>query len=278
MDVMALLEWVGRPSDDRWQAVKVGLIAAVVIYGFWQNRRRNLERSESLGTVARRWAGSVEMGGFFQPPRLELWLAGAPAKVTFHAGDRFKSKWTKIQVDAPFPTRLRVSPSGFSKKMRSLFGGKDIAVGDGPFDDKFWVEAADAEWARNVLAPTVRLRLMGFRDDYSVQFTNVITADLGPGGLTVKVWRSLVDEPDLLSWFIELTVLILGQARGSGSVAGVVLEAVAIRGGSVCPVCGHAVDGGRMCPACRTPHHEDCWKYSGGCAIFACAGRPQKAA
>ena len=41
-----------------------------------------------------------------------------------------------------------------------------------------------------------------------------------------------------------------------------------------CPVCGHDVAMERTkCTACRTPHHEDCWQYSGGCAIFGCSGR-----
>jgi hypothetical protein len=42
-----------------------------------------------------------------------------------------------------------------------------------------------------------------------------------------------------------------------------------------CPVCGRQV--GRpiaACPSCRTAHHVDCWEYNGGCAIYACAGRP----
>ena len=25
------------------------------------------------------------------------------------------------------------------------------------------------------------------------------------------------------------------------------------------------------CPRCETPHHADCWEYTGGCAIYGCA-------
>lgn len=45
-----------------------------------------------------------------------------------------------------------------------------------------------------------------------------------------------------------------------------------------CPVCGDPVaDGPTLCPECDTPHHDDCWAYNGGCAIYGCPeGRRQR--
>ena len=38
-----------------------------------------------------------------------------------------------------------------------------------------------------------------------------------------------------------------------------------------CPVCGCNCDEEpRVCTRCHTPHHYECWDYSGGCAIFGC--------
>lgn len=43
---------------------------------------------------------------------------------------------------------------------------------------------------------------------------------------------------------------------------------------ATCPVCAAPISGeARQCPSCRAPHHDDCWSYNGGCAIFACRGR-----
>lgn len=40
-----------------------------------------------------------------------------------------------------------------------------------------------------------------------------------------------------------------------------------------CPVCGTpVVRPVASCSACHTPHHEECWSYNGGCAIFGCTG------
>lgn len=45
-----------------------------------------------------------------------------------------------------------------------------------------------------------------------------------------------------------------------------------------CPVCGDflASRPHRPCPRCGVPHHEDCWTWAGGCAVFACGARARR--
>ena len=41
-----------------------------------------------------------------------------------------------------------------------------------------------------------------------------------------------------------------------------------------CPVCGTTVEQEpHICPRCQTVHHEECWAYTGGCAIFGCESK-----
>jgi len=41
----------------------------------------------------------------------------------------------------------------------------------------------------------------------------------------------------------------------------------------VCKVCGEAIVAVRVeCSRCGTPHHAECWRYAGRCAVFACGG------
>lgn len=37
-----------------------------------------------------------------------------------------------------------------------------------------------------------------------------------------------------------------------------------------CSICGLRVSAGRKCEQCSVLYHEDCWEYSGKCAIFGC--------
>ncbi len=40
-----------------------------------------------------------------------------------------------------------------------------------------------------------------------------------------------------------------------------------------CPVCrGDASELMAVCASCDTPHHPECWSFTGGCAVFACGG------
>lgn len=46
---------------------------------------------------------------------------------------------------------------------------------------------------------------------------------------------------------------------------------------SPCPVCGEAVGPAPTpCPVCETPHHFDCWEFSGGCGIYGCGARVRR--
>jgi hypothetical protein len=42
-----------------------------------------------------------------------------------------------------------------------------------------------------------------------------------------------------------------------------------------CAVCKNEISGTTItCPKCETPHHQDCWQYSGDkCSVFGCVGK-----
>jgi hypothetical protein len=41
-----------------------------------------------------------------------------------------------------------------------------------------------------------------------------------------------------------------------------------------CPVCwGQLEKADTGCPRCQTPHHEECFAFTGGCAVFGCGGK-----
>lgn len=48
-----------------------------------------------------------------------------------------------------------------------------------------------------------------------------------------------------------------------------------VREESTCRICGEVLSAlpRVRCRRCRTPHHEECWEYVGGCSVFACGSR-----
>ena len=247
----------------------VALIAMAIRY----HDERNRTRAEALGSLAARWNGRVTSGYYAADHQLSLNVDGIPGEVTFHPGSKPDKAWTRLQFDCPTARRLRVVPESFSGWLSRLFGGGDIKIGDPRFDEAFWIESSDAAWARELLDAPLRARITTLREKYYGFGRNTVTLDIGPAGVSLRLGAILLDERAGLEHFIASGVEALRRVRG-GAVAGVEFAAVEIRGGSECPVCGHAVHGGTKCPSCGTPHHADCWKYSAGCAMFGCAGRP----
>ena len=247
----------------------VGVLAFLI----WQSKVLNDTRAGNLRALGEGWEGIVKGSGVWSWPRLEMRVDGLPAEVSYREG-KGDSLWTKVHIQWTGPGRLRATPQGFAKWLRSLVGGSDLEVGDPAFDAAFWVEASDAKWAREILTADIRRGLLDLRVEWNRRGSQSVdvTLDAGPAGLVLKVGRLVVDNRQALERFLALAVLILRVARGGTGIADIALAPLDTTG-AACPVCGHAVEGPRPCPSCRTPHHEECWKYSGGCAIFGCRSR-----
>lgn len=249
------------------------VLVPIVIFVFFTLAYAQRESlADLLTSLAGRWGGRVDRGAILSNPRLEFRVDGVDGEVVLQAGGSRNSSWTRVRFNWPSPKRLRVAPEGFAAIFRHAFGASDIRLGDLGFDDEFWIEASDPAWAKEVLAPELRRGMRNLRNSGSwlSRGPSTVSLDVGSAGLALGVGR-ILDGRAALESFIELAIAALRAARGGES--GVVLATVELKGGSECPVCGNGVEKGVTCPACGTPHHEDCWKYVGNCAIFACPGR-----
>ena len=238
-----------------------------------QAQRRN--RIHRMAAVAGRWGGRLQVRPLWGDPDFEILHEGVAGRVDCKSG---RNPWTRVRFNGRLPQRLRLMPEGFSSRFRRLLGARDVTIGEPNFDRVFWIETSDSAWVQEVLDRDVRRRISLLAVYRKWMGINEITVDLGPEGVTVRISRLFAGDPEALNQMIELAVALLRRAQGAQGDPGVDLEAMESVRGSACPVCGQVVVQGVTCPACRTPHHEDCWTYWGGCAVFACEGRPRKAA
>ncbi|HTF56724.1 MAG TPA: RING finger protein [Planctomycetota bacterium] len=263
MNMLAVL----ADNDASGCFVIFGIVLAAVIGVEW--RRRTW--INAMSSVANRWESRIRGGVFFSDPEFDIHPEGAQGRVDCHSG---RHPWTRVRLDWRTSRRLRVMPEGLSSSLRRIFGSADITIGDETFDRVFWIEAPDAAWAREILDGDVRRRMGRLASYRTWMGLNRITIDVGPEGITVRIARMIAGDSERLDELIQLAVEIMKKARAAERVQGMVLAAVETPAGSSCPVCGHRVEGdGRNCPKCGTPHHEDCWKYFGGCAIYGCSPR-----
>ena len=252
---------------ELYSALFILFIVAFIAGTSWVDRlrERKQRRTRDSGALAERWGGRAVSSTFTEGFRLTLEAEGIPGEVTFSQTGPTQDGLTRIHFKAPSKHRLRVTSETFDSWLRRMFGTKDIKTGESRFDGAFWIESTDADWAREILDEPLRRSFFGLQQVYGP----TVSVDVTASGLSLRVGRILVDEPGLLGHLVEQAV---GALQRVHSRAGMDLLVVELGEGQ-CPVCNHPVEEGRRCPACATPHHAECWKYMGGCAIFGCRGR-----
>jgi hypothetical protein len=217
-----------------------------------------------------RWEGRYRRR--FWGEGIDLRIDNVAGEITWRVGDLVS---TRIRLNWPSRRCLRLAPEDSVSQVRRLFGATEITLGDPAFDNSFWIESSDPPWARRFLDLGVRGDLLYLAGKLSTR----IYLDLGPTGLSLRVPLVLVYSPVELGELVEFARSLLRKARDLAEEGGMALELVRVQAGSVCPVCGHPVaESALPCARCRTPHHADCWKYFGGCAIFACGVRARRSA
>lgn len=96
---------------------------------------------------------------------------------------------------------------------------------------------------------------------------------LGSSTFTLLIHGIPGDEEELWRW-LKGAFRLLQAIPGFEDDAPVPVPGVArfSPGAGECQVCGVSLGQGAVvrCRRCATPHHEDCWAYTGECSTFAC--------
>jgi hypothetical protein len=222
----------------------VGVVMGLVVYGgmlvllvvaFIGDRAR-------IARIRREWAAKLD-------GRLDGWTIvfeadGSEARLAFCDGWLPGRTFTSIRVDlrGRAPGWVRVDESGEATSKppelaRELFGG---------------------EWARGVVDGVRRIgaaRILIARD-----------------AMTVRVAKCLRDERRVMA--LVQAVRVLCTHVCAHAPAGAVEAGRMAIGEGKCPVCQDDAPTRLVrCRTCRTPHHADCWEFTGLCAVFACGSR-----
>jgi hypothetical protein len=251
-------------------AIMAGFVALIVALlssggGQW---------NEAFKHVARRFHGTLYPGGWFRTPAVWLRHGDAQARLTIAkirgSGDRC-IQFTIQQREAAsrseiyyYQTRDALLP--LRRGLLSVeFDWED-------FRRRWQVLAEDGDATRTLLSDGVRLAIeMVWRQPVPGE----LVISLSPGWMVVrKIWHS-PRGADLES-FVERACNLCDQFN-LAAVAGI--EFVASDQPQLmedvrCGVCGESLaDEIVVCQRCNTPHHKECWQYSGGCATYGCGGR-----
>jgi RING finger family protein len=219
-------------------------------------------RSLGPGPSTRRWRITEPTS-----VRIEDLLLGRPYTVETDA------VFTRVVVDlrGRSPGMLKIAPPGPASRIAGMFGRQDLLVGDRAFDDRFTVMANPESLARRVFLPERRARLIASIQRIGARWAPFL--DVTADQLIVGVFGgnpSARPVQDLVATAREFTEVLLEI----GTATGIVWIEDAEAPGGQCQVCGSEMRERIVrCVKCRTPHHEECWRYTGECSTFACKER-----
>ncbi|MBI3071496.1 MAG: hypothetical protein HYY84_05140 [Deltaproteobacteria bacterium] len=165
---------------------------------------------------------------------------------------------------------LRVVPDGLASKVRKLFGTQDIETGDTGFDRLFLIQGKPEERVKSILSAETR-RIIAEMSTFNPE---AVSLDLTPRQFVVSIGMNVASSKDFFRRFLTLVGELFLRVRSQTAEMMTSLGTTMLSNEGICLVCGGPfADAAIACPKCRTPHHQDCWTYFGGCAVYACGSR-----
>lgn len=234
--------------------------------------------------LAERYFGRFESRGLGEPPTVSFDYRESSVRVGLAPRVAGREEPARTRVVIRFarglPFRLELAPVSRPAPPQPPKGTRIVRAGYPGVDREYVVQANDPEMARAFLGLMV-WHVLGS------------LARLGPPGgilLSVNPERLLIQvDRDLGGDFGPLDTMVVASLRLHDALrAGVEerladgiaiiepgLEAEIDLAAPTCKVCGDPIDSPRhvLCETCRTPHHEDCWEFIGGCSIYGCRGK-----
>lgn len=173
-----------------------------------------------------------------------------------------------IDLKGKSPGMLKIAPPGWASRIARMFGPQDLLIGDRDFDQHFVIMANPESLATRVFSPERRARLIASVRRLGRTWAPFI--DLTKDSLSVGVVHEMLSMTEYRE--LERTALeFLEAILETEAVAGIKwIDATPETAGN-CEVCGTELkDRVVHCSRCKTPHHEECWQYTGECSTYAC--------
>ena len=240
-------------------------------------------RRRSYRQVAKQFSGRFTPGGWFGKPSVRLRYGDTFAVLTEASSKGpHTGRCTQVQInwaDTRFRAEIACHLDPFSP---TVFDPLQIMEsGDSDFDRRFVVRGTDEEEVRRFLSDGVRWQISRLLGEGSDDHLYIL---IGNGHICVQRPR-LIRSFAALKIFVERSLELYDQAMITRAVGIEFVDngEVATLDHVICKVCGEEIEGHEMvyCERCKTPHHGECWQYTGSCSVYGCLEksyrRPQAA-
>lgn len=260
------------------ECVGLGLIifvAAILVVVYFSVRAQSRMDvwNQAFAWVARRFGGQVSLGGWFHQPQWRLHYGETFVRLTTYTVGNGRRSTRIVELIAQFPDapcRLEVFPRSADTSLLAIPTDLPSSLcGGGEFASAWTILTNDEVEAQRLLSQQVRYHLHQLRR--TPEWSDV-GLSIRSGWLIVRrKWTST--RPADLESFAELALGLVDQlqlTRTTG-IDFVGDNQVKVMDDARCLVCGEGLVIDLVyCRRCKTPHHRDCWDYSGGCSTYGC--------
>ncbi len=158
-----------------WWLVIAALIAAALVYGYWDHSRQSRRLAKLFADLAAKHGGEVTRASFVALPQLRFELGARRVLVTAMATGgtpgRGSGPFMVVKLELPFDTeqKIRIERSdadltgGANRLIDAVTPGSRPTTGDEAFDEAFRLEWSDPAFASRLLDPHVRRTLLNAR-------------------------------------------------------------------------------------------------------------------
>lgn len=247
-------------------------------------------RHRAYHILAARHRGRVESRGVSDPPTVSFAHKGSNVRVGLAPNAPGQSLGPRFRVVSRFPAgipfRLELAPRSRAAPNQAPKGTRLVRIRDSQFHRDYVVQANDADIADDWLASNATREAIERLRKLSPPSGMLLSVN--PERILVQVDRNLAPQPEaLLSAVAEALFL---HDRLLECVHRRVAQGIAIINAGppppeeaeapLCKICCGPIEDPRrrvVCAVCRTPHHDDCWEFNGGCSVYGCKGKQARA-
>ena len=251
------------------------LVAAVLVAVYWSVRAQSRMDvwNQAFAVVSRRFGGQLSLGGWFHQPQWRLQYGDTFVRLTTYTVGRGGNSTRMVELIAQFPDshcRLEAYPRSADTSLLSLpIDLPPVLLAGDDFASAWTILASDEAQARVLLSQQVRFHLQQLRR--TPEWSDV-SLSIRTGWLVLRrKWTST--RPSDLETFVELALGLVDQIQLTRTVGIDFVEEgqVKVIDDARCLVCGEGLVIDLVyCRRCKTPHHRECWDYSGGCSTYGC--------
>ncbi len=247
------------------------VIAIIAIVMATRSHSAASQRRGVFSGLATRFKGQFTVSAW--GGKASLWFRHGDVPVLIRRFNVRQSLWSSAgvtQFSVPWPEgrmQVTITSRHASVAPRSSARDKQVDSAHPEFDAAFLITSRRIDLANRFLTSEVLAYAYRFIWPYKHGFR----LRLQGGRLTIETRESIQSARDY-EGFIRFCIELFDQSQSSRELGINFTQSdqAQIVADAKCPVCSEVLVAMVICKRCRTPHHEDCWTYYGGCSVYGC--------